>query len=133
MEKTLKDESTPTGEEDRVESTSDASLETAERVGDAEAATKTVEEWAECKGLYPQMIAAPGGQSIRVNPTVDRNGAPVYAVNMRRDGGIAPRTNPKYARFAGAKAMFQWPIGKTMTEADFDKAITAANEGVTLR
>lgn len=67
----------------------------------------TVEEWAMRKGMLPKRIpvAAPFA----------RKGAP------RRD-----ELNPRFVSFAQAQANGSWPIGKELTEADFDAAVIAA-------
>lgn len=59
---------------------------------------RTVEAWAEEKGMLPQLVS----------------------VNGRT------RANPEFWRFAAARALCNWPVGKELTEADFDAAITAA-------
>ncbi len=94
---------------------------------------KAVEDWATAKGMFPQMIAPPARAPMpaqNVGPGVVGS---VLMVNISRDGGLAPRTNPSFWKFAAAKAHNQWPIGLTMTEAEFDKAIVAATDGITLR
>ena len=76
-----------------------------EIVDEAPDEIRTAEAWAEAKGFLPQMLeaAAPFG------------------------GAGAPKTvtpNPQFWKFAGAKA--SWPVGKELTEAEFDAAIEAA-------
>jgi len=61
--------------------------------------TKTVEEWARAKG---HLVVLP-------------------------DGKPDPRA-PDYWRFAAAKAGNNWPIGKELTEAQYDAAIDAAGK-----
>lgn len=63
---------------------------------------RTAEAWAEAKGFTPHFIesAAPFG------------------------GGTSSAVNPQFWKFAGAKA--SWPVGKELTEAEFDAAIAEA-------
>lgn len=67
------------------------------------------EQWAERKGHLPEFF-------------------PV----MARAGHlpVAPRHNPKFWMFAGARAASGWPIGAEVTEAEFDAAVEAATTGV---
>lgn len=87
------------------------------------APVRTVEKWAEAKGLWPQVYAA---------PTYGLPGGPAQggsiAISMASLTG--PKHNPEYWRFAVAKATGNWPEGKEMTEQDFDAAIKAAGEHV---
>lgn len=59
---------------------------------------KTVETWAEEKGLLPQIENLSG------------RGIP----------------NPEFWRFAAAKAFCGWPVGRELTEKDFNEAVIAA-------
>jgi hypothetical protein len=87
------------------------------------APVKTVEKWAEAKGMWPQTFAA---------PTYGLPGGPAQggsiAISMASLTG--PKHNPEYWRFAAARAACGWPEGKEMTEAEFDAAIKAAGEHV---
>lgn len=85
---------------------------------------RTVEKWAEAKGLWPQNLAGP----TYGLPGAGALNAGSVAVDMRRVTG--PKPNPEYWRFAAAKASCGWPEGKEMTEEEFDAAIKAAGEHV---
>ena len=65
---------------------------------------KTAEEWALAKGFLPE-FTAPSGPSFA---------PPGAAVPMQ--------PNPRFWRFSAAKA--GWPIGKELTEAEFDAAVS---------
>lgn len=65
---------------------------------------RTAEYWAEAKGMLPAYLE-------------DRSGFARPGVRVRK------RPNPSFLGFAGAKA--NWPVGKEMTEAQFDAAIEA--------
>jgi hypothetical protein len=83
------------------------------------AVTKTVEAWGLAKGLLPQIT---GGGSLRINNPSGR--AKVVAVNL---ADLPVRfINPRFHLFAAAKAMNQWPVGKELTEAEFDAAVARA-------
>ncbi len=84
---------------------------------------KTVEKWAEAKGLWPQNFAA---------PTYGLPGGSVSSGSVAMDLSrvTGPRPNPEYWRFAAARAANGWPEGKEMTEAEFDAAVKAAGEHV---
>ena len=88
------------------------------------AVVKTVEKWAEAKGLWPQNFAAPAYGLPGGAP----QGGGTVAMDLSKVTG--PRPNPEYWRFAAAKAGNAWPEGKEMTEAEFDAAIKAAGEHV---
>lgn len=79
----------------RVEKDDEAPVEAAEK--------RAAEDWALAKGFLPQFVAA---------------AAPFAAA------GVAPlqELNPNYWRFAAAKAV--WPIGKELTEDEFDRAVS---------
>ena len=68
---------------------------------------KTAEEWALAKGMLPEKLP---GKPRRDKPQ------------------LAPRSvaNPKHRQFKEASFIATWPVGKELTEADFDKAVTAA-------
>jgi hypothetical protein len=69
---------------------------------------KTIEQWAEAKGLLPENITVPariGSREVK-----------------------APRQNPKFVQFAMAKAHRRWPEGAEVTEEDFDKAVAEAGQ-----
>lgn len=85
----------------------------------ATAAVRTVEAWAESKGLYPHFT---GGTALQVQA----QGAGGHAVAVPMSGLVGPVANPEFWRFAAAKALYGWPIGQEITEAQFDAAITAA-------
>lgn len=63
------------------------------------AVVATVEHWAEVRGMRARFLA------------------PI---------GEFERPNPRYQDYAQAKAHGNWPEGKEMTEAEFDKAIADA-------
>jgi len=87
----------------------------------AAAAVKlTVEEWARAKGMLPEFHEREDPR----NPKRLRPKAKPLLVH-----------NKAHAPYAAAKVSLQWPIGKELTEAEFDKAIAlnggAPVEGVT--
>jgi hypothetical protein len=70
------------------------------------AGKKTVEVWAEAKGMLPE-----------------------YLKVKTRVGGreaFARKQNPKFVDFAMAKAHARWPEGKEVTEKEFDEAVQGA-------
>ncbi len=79
----------------------------------AEAAKKTIEEWATAKKFLPQVIPQP-----------DR---PAPAATARFGGamilGTPEKHNPEFWKFAAARAANGWPVGFEITEADFDAEI----------
>lgn len=84
--------------------------------------TKTVEQWAEAKGLYPQFFAAPAvGLPAGTQP------GPFGTVPINVGALVGRTPNPNYGAFAAAKVSLHWPEGKEMTEAEFDAAIATAN------
>src|SRR5688572_13207356 len=87
--------------------------ESAFKLGDRAAAKKTVEDWANQKGLLPEMQAP--GRARLGQFTVP-----------------SPRPNPKYVLFAQAKALRGWPEGAEVTEQEFDSAIKEA-QGIEAR
>lgn len=68
---------------------------------------KTAEEWALAKGMLPEKLP---GKPRRDKPQ------------------LAPRpvANPHHRKFREASLIATWPVGKELTEAEFDKAVTAA-------
>lgn len=70
---------------------------------------RTVEEWAEQKGMLPQFFV-------------------VTAAAGRLP--VAPRHNAEFWRFAGARALSGWPIGAEVTESEFDAAVESATTGI---
>lgn len=86
----------------------------------------THEEWATKKGMLPETI--PGGSVAVQMPRGQR----AARVNLAQTAAVAPRHNWKYAPYAAAKAMFQWPIGLVMSEADFEAALVKAYGDVKL-
>ncbi len=75
--------------------------------GESESEKKSVEHWAEAKGMLPRILETPA-----------------------RLGGFAARglrMNPKFHLFAQARAHNAWPLGAEVTEAEFDAAVEAAN------
>ena len=94
---------------------------------------RTVEDWATAKGMYPQIFAG-RDVSVQGGGTVDeRTGLVGGSVRISDFAAGARRNNPSFWKFAAARAHNQWPIGLTMTEAEFDTAIVAATDGITLR
>ena len=81
------------------------------------APVRAVEKWAEAKGLWPQFTDV----AAQVMP--GQHGG-VVAIRMSDIG--AKTVNHEFWRFAAAKALYSWPQGKEMTEAEFDAAIAAA-------
>ena len=70
---------------------------------------KTAEAWAELKGMLPEVIVVPTPPGHRP---------------------VAPRYNPEFWRFAGARALSKWPFGAEIIEAEFDAAVAVATTGV---
>lgn len=68
---------------------------------------RTAEAWAEAKGMLPEFIL-------------------VSAPFARADAPRARQHNPQFWRFAATRAGSGWPIGKELTEAEFDAAVTSA-------
>lgn len=68
---------------------------------------RTAEAWAEAKGMLPEFI-------------------PVAAPFARADAPAQRQHNPSFWRFAATRAGMGWPIGKELTEAEFDAAVFAA-------
>jgi hypothetical protein len=75
------------------------------------AESKTIETWAEAKGYLPEWQTIPA----RLGP---------HRTTTRKQ-------NPKFVRFAMAKAHRRWPEGFEVTEEEFDLAVQEA-AGVTL-
>lgn len=67
----------------------------------------TVEDWAGRKGMLPKFTA-------------------VAAPFARKGAQQRKELNPLFLSFAQAQAHFSWPIGKELTEAEFDAAVIAA-------
>jgi hypothetical protein len=84
--------------------------------------TRTVEEWATPKGMYPQ-FSEPG--ELRFKRPQD--GGPMEFAGL---GGalasVKPRGNPKYPLFYAAQIKFRWPQGMELTESEFDAAVDSA-------
>lgn len=72
----------------------------------------TVEQWAEKQGMLPQTF--------------------VTKAKVGKRDAVGRRPNPEYAKFAAAKAHNAWPVGREMTEDEFNKAVAAA-QAVQLR
>lgn len=68
---------------------------------------RTAEQWAEAKGMLPEFIE-------------------IAAPFARADAPRSRQHNPQFWRYAATKAGSSWPIGKELTEAEFDAAVTAA-------
>jgi len=69
---------------------------------------KTIEQWAEAKGMLPENIttsARMGSREVK-----------------------APRQNPKFVDFKTAKAHRNWPEGTEVTEEEFDKAVAESGQ-----
>ena len=75
---------------------------------------KTVEAWAQDKGMLPQFIEQPPVPAGRMP-----DGTPRVAIRP-------PLSNEAYVKFAAAKAYAGWPIGKEVTEKEFDEAVDRA-------
>ena len=71
------------------------------------AEARTVEDWAERKGLLPVFIETREPFSRPESPPTRGH-------------------NPDNWKFAAARAGNAWPEGKQMTEAEFDAAVTEA-------
>lgn len=76
---------------------------------------KTVEQWAEQKGMLEQNVQLP--RSARMGQ---------YIVP-------ASRPNPNHIFFRQAKALRGWPVGQEVTEKEFDSAVIEAQQGISLR
>jgi hypothetical protein len=72
---------------------------------------RTVEEWATRKGMLPKR-------------------RPIAAPFARKGAALREELNPLFLSFAQAQAQFSWPIGKELTEADFDAAVITATTNV---
>lgn len=72
---------------------------------------KTAEEWAAAKGMTPEFTRPPA--------------PPATPKKVMR-----PVHNPKFAHFQGARMLHSWPVGKELTEAEFDAAVKAAQDHV---
>lgn len=68
---------------------------------------RTAEHWAEAKGMLPEFIET-------------------RAPFARADAPALRSHNPSFWRYAATRAGSGWPIGKELTEAEFDAAVTAA-------
>lgn len=71
------------------------------------APVRTAEQWAEAKGMFPHFI-------------------PVASPFARADALPTLQHNPQFWRFAATRAGMGWPIGKELTEAEFDAAVETA-------
>jgi hypothetical protein len=80
---------------------------------------RSVEDWATSKKMLPQFIEpAPR----KIDPRL--MGLPAVGVSM---GAIpAPRHNPEHVKYVAARALRGWPLGKEVTEAEFDEAVNEA-------
>lgn len=67
----------------------------------------TAEQWAEAKGMLPEFIPVAA-------PFAPAGAAPVL------------QHNPSFWRFAATRAGMGWPIGKELTEAEFNAAVDTA-------
>ncbi|HVZ89636.1 MAG TPA: hypothetical protein VHG72_21925 [Polyangia bacterium] len=76
---------------------------------------KTVEDWARAKGMLPEFREVDNPR----NPKRLRPKAKPMLVH-----------NKSHAQFRAAKASNRWPIGKELTEAEFDEAIATVNAHV---
>lgn len=85
---------------------------------------KGAEDWATDEGMLPEIFPAKRMQ-VNAHPA-----AQIARVSLRRSGEAARRHNPKFRFFAGAQAMFRWPVGLRMTKAQFARAVEAADTGV---
>lgn len=68
---------------------------------------RTAEQWAEAKGMYPEFI-------------------PLAQPFARADAPPMMQHNPESWRYAATRAGSGWPIGKELTEAEFDAAVAVA-------
>lgn len=74
------------------------------------AEVRTAEAWAEAKGMLPEFtetqppFAAAGSAPIRAH-------------------------NPNHWKYSAAKAGNGWPLGKELTETEFDTAVMVATTG----
>lgn len=80
---------------------------------------KTVEDWATEKGLLPERIL-PAAQRIDLAPNHD-DPMGSYSPISRDALGVA--VNPRSWMFNAAKVRCGWPIGKLVSESEFDKAV----------
>lgn len=90
---------------------------------EAPAAKKTVEKWAEAKGMWPQVLPSPQRAIPAGTPAGSMGTVPIAMASL-----TGPLHNPEFWRFAAAKAMHGWPEGRELTETDFDAAVKAATE-----
>lgn len=74
------------------------------------AEVRTVEAWAEAKGMLPEFIPI---------------AAPFAAAGSPR----MLQHNPEFWRFHATRTGWTWPIGKELTEAQFDAAVLEATTG----
>lgn len=86
-----------TRKEDVIEETADVPEETTEAPAGPE--VRTAEEWAKAKGMSERFLPS---TNAFANP------------------------NPLFQDYAQARAHGGWPIGKELTEAQFDAAVIAA-------
>jgi hypothetical protein len=84
------------------------------KLGDRAAEKKAVEDWAEQKGMLPEKFEVQGGARL------GQHRVP------------AVRQNPKFIFFVQAKALRSWPVGREVTEEEFDSAVAEA-QGVAAR
>jgi hypothetical protein len=94
----------------------------AERVGFGSAPVGTVEHWAAKKGM---LLAVHPGRELRPQAQ-DVPGQRAVRVSFAETGRFAPRHNPAHVGYAAARALYRWPIGAEMTEAEFDEAVAKA-------
>lgn len=79
-----------------------------ERDAKKTSAKKTIEAWAEVKGMLPEILfttARLGSREVK-----------------------AKRQNPKFVQYAMAKAHRNWPEGAEVTEEEFDKAVAESSQ-----
>lgn len=69
---------------------------------------RTAEQWAEAKGMLPEYI-------------------PIAAPFARPDAPKILQHNPQFWRYRAASA--SWPLGKELTEREFDDAVELAVNG----
>ncbi len=69
--------------------------------------SRTAEQWAEAKGMLPEFV-------------------PIAAPFAPAGSQPGLQHNPSYWRFAATRVGMGWPIGKELTEAEFDSAVETA-------